>query len=447
MKKLLLGTTTLIGAASLLAGAALAETPKVTVGGYANFEAGYQNDDLNGRAPNGTYNGVYQDQRAQAFRSDTQVDFKIDGKNDAGLGYGGEVDLLADTTPDVQGRGFNASKTFVYADGNWGRFELGSNVGADGTLKVDAGTIARATGGINGDWSYFANANDQFLAAAALPLAYGAVGPSTSVVGIPANGTFVNYLGDHTEENLNKITYYTPRWQGLQVGVSYLPDQTNTGQGVVGFNGPNRTDDQAGLASNIWTGGLSYDNKFGDFGVAAAATGEYGKAQLSTYEDLKAWATGLKLSYLGFSLAGSYGDWGSSNTLKITDSKKTYYWDIGAAYEYGPFGASVTYLNSTVACGSAANAGGTAVVAATAAGAQRGDGINGSCATSTTVADANGTKNKFDSISVGTDYKLAPGLTPYAEVTWYDEKVGTVTTNLNPDNKGYVIIVGTQLNF
>ena len=52
-------------------------------------------------------------------------------------------------------------------------------------------------------------------------------------------------------------------------------------------------------------------------------------------------------------------------------------------------------------------------------------------------------KNKFDDVSVGVDYKLAPGLTPYAEVTWYDENpVGTVN-----DNKGTVVIVGTQLNF
>ena len=419
MKKILLGTTTLIGAASIFAGAALADTPKVTVGGYANFEAGYQDDTLNGRSPTGTYTGTYLDQRAQAFRSDTQVDFKIDGKNEAGLGYGGEVDLLADTTADVQGRGVNASKTFVYVDGNWGRFELGSNVGADGTLKVDAGTIARATGGVNGDWSYFANAHDQFLAQAALPLAYGNVGTQNGI-------SSANYLGDHTEENINKITYYTPRWQGLQVGVSYLPDQTNTGQGSVAFNGPNRTDELAGLASNIWSAGINYDNKFGDFGIALAATGEYGKSQLATYEDLKAWNAGAKVSYMGFSLAGSYGDWGKSETLTADNSKKTYYWDLGAAYEYGPFGASVTYLNSTVDCGTAIT----------------GAGINAGCL----AADA-GHKNKFDSISTGVDYKLAPGLTPYAEVTWYNEKVGTPVAATNPNNDGYVIIVGTQLNF
>jgi hypothetical protein len=409
MKKILLGTTTLIGAAGLFAGAAFAETPKVTVGGYANFEAGYVSDDMDS-APTATQLGA--SQRPQAFRSDTQVDFKIDGKNDSGLGYGGEVDLLADTSADVQNRGVNASKTFVYVDGQWGRFELGSNVGADGTMKVDAGTIARATGGINGDWTYFANAGDQYLAMAASPLAYG-----------QTNGA-ANFTGDHSEENLNKITYYTPRFAGFQVGVSYLPDQTNRGQGVAGLAspnpaGPNRTDKNAGLSDNIFTGGINYDNKFGDFGVAAAATGEIGSAQVSTYEKLAAWNAGAKVSYMGFSLAGSYGDWGRSNTLKAQNSKNTWYWDVGGAYEYGPFGASVTYLHSQFDCGNAVT----------------GFGSNTNCAAAG--------KNKFSNVSVGADYKLAPGLTPYAEVSWYDQNSSTATL----DNKGIVGIVGTQLNF
>jgi outer membrane protein OmpU len=284
MKKILLGTTTLIGAASLLAGAAFADSPKVTVGGYANFEAGYVNDNLDSSriAP-----GV--SQRPQAFRNDTQVDFKIDGKNDTGLGYGGEVDLLADTTADVQGRGFNASKTFLYLDGDWGRFEMGSNVGADGTLKVDAGTIARATGGIDGDWSYFANAATPFLAASSLPLQYGLTGTLSD----DANGEG-NFTGSHTEENLNKVTYYTPRFAGFQLGLSYLPDQSNTGQGnanpaIPNPFGPNRTNNNTGLSDNIFTGGVNYDNKFGDVGFTAALTGEHGHAQVHTYEDLSAW--------------------------------------------------------------------------------------------------------------------------------------------------------------
>jgi len=410
MKKILLGTTTLISAAGLFAGSAIAETPKVTVGGYANFEVGYVSDDMDSASTASQF-GV--SQRPQAFRNDTQVDFKIDGKNDNGLGYGGEIDVLADTSSDVQNRGVNASKTFIYLDGsNWGRLEMGSNIGADGTMKVDAASIARATGGINGDWSYFANAGDQFLAMAQLPLGYGDVTSSG------------NLTGDHSQENLNKLTYYTPRFSGFQVGVSYLPDQTNRGQGIPNGAlpnpvGPDRTDTNAGLSDNIFTAGISYENKFGDVGVALAATGEAGSSQLATYEDLRAWNGGGKLSYMGFSIAGSYGDWGKSNTLKADQSKNTWYWDVGGAYETGPFGVSVTYLHSQVDCGTG----------------QAGAGINGNC-----LGDG---KNKFSNVSVGADYKLAPGLTPYVEVSWYDEN----STADADDNKGVVGIVGTQLNF
>lgn len=409
MKKILLGTTTL--AASLFAGAALADTPKVTVGGYANFQVGAVNDDLDDLS---TKPGSAA-QRATAFRNDTIVAFKIDGKSDTGLGYGGEINILADVSGDVQGRGTNASKTMVYLENMYGRLELGSNVGAENTMKVDAASIARASGGINGDWTYFANAANQFLAQAALPLQYGAIGSNSA--------TNTNYLGQRTEENLNKVTYYTPRFAGFQLGVSYLPDQSNRGQGITGqaVPGPNRASDQTGLSQNIFTGGLSYDNKFGDVGVALAATGVHGTSQLSQYEDLAAWNVGTKLSYMGFSLAGGYGDWGDSNTLKTSNSNDTNYWNVGVAYEYGPFGASVTYLNSTFDCG-------TAVAAAGAS------------------ADCAGTgDNDFDSLSVGADYKLAPGLTPYVEVTWYDQDSSTATNTR--DNKGYVGLVGTQLNF
>lgn len=418
MKKILLGTTTLIGAASLLAGAALADSPKVTVGGYANFEAGYVNDNLDSHAVAGN---DHANQRPQAFRSDTQVDFKIDGRNDSGLGYGGEIDLLADTSVDVQGRGFNASKTFVYLDGDWGRAEMGTNVGADSTLTVNAGTIARATGGINGDWNYFANAANQYLAMAELPLQYGA--PTL----IDSTGAaHDNFTGVHNEENLSKVTYYTPRFSGFQLGVSYLPDQSNTGQGTNTLGapnpfGPNRTNHNAGLSQNIFTGGINYDNKFGDVGFTAALTGEHGNAQQGTlYEGLQAWEAGAKFTYMGWSLAGSYGDWGKSNTLKTNRSHSSNYWDIGGAYEYGPFAASLTYLNSKFDCG--------------AAGASA--GFDGNCQG---VAG----KNKFNNTSLGFDYKLAPGLTPYAEISYYRQNApGT-----EDDNKGYVGIIGTQLNF
>jgi len=418
MKKILLAASALIATTGLYSSTALADTPVVTLGGYSNFEAGYAVQDMDNRTAAGGTDSTHANQRPQAFRNDDQIDVKINGKSDA-FAYGGEIDLLADTTTDVQGRGFNASKTFVYLQcAKTGmRLELGSNVGADGAMKVDAGTIAHATGGIDGDWSYFANAREPFVAQTDLPLGYGNLEAATQ-----------DYLGNHTEENLNKITLYTPRYAGFQAGVSYLPDQTNTGQGTALLPtpnpaGPNRTKNNAGLSANIVTGGISYDHKFGDVGIAAAVTGEEGKAQNRQFDGLEAWNAGAKATYKGASLAGSYGNWGSSNNFKAAHSKDTWYWDIGAAYETGPWGASITYMQSQFDCGTGAGA-----------------GNNEYC---TDIAPST-YKNKFSNVSIGADYKLAPGLTPYAEVSFFDENAGDFDAR---DNKGTVTLLGTQLNF
>ncbi len=388
MKKILLGTTTLISATALYASAALADAPKITVGGFADFQVGIENDDADAN------------QRSHAFRSDTEVSFKVDGKSDAGLGYGAEVWLEADTTTDADNQGFNASKTFLYMDGMWGRLEMGSNIGADATMKIDASSIARATGGIDGDWTYFVNnrGTNFFLATPDMPLNYGYL----------ASG-----YGDEAQENVNKVTYYTPRWAGFQLGVSYSPNDVSRGQSITRTDnrGATAVADVAGAgfaaAENIFTGGVNWEGKFDQFGLALGATGETGNAETAGYEDLRAWNAGGKVTFMGFSVAGSYGSWGESLRLKTINADETRYWTVGGAYEFGPFGASVTYLNSRFDQGN----------------------VTGD--------------NKFRNLSVGADYKLAPGLTPYAEVDFFDADVpGTAS-----DNDGTLVLVGTQLNF
>jgi predicted porin len=389
MKKILLGTTTLIGATGLFAGAALADGPKVTLGGVADFQVGVVNEDLD------------TNQRSQAFRSDTELTFRVDGKTDGGLGYGGGVDVETDTTADSDNQGTNASKTFVYLSGdNWGRFEGGSTTGVAAAMKVDASRIARATGGIDGDFRYFLDSatnavGTHVIATPELPLDYGFDGVYTN------SGTF----GDEGLENANKVSYYTPRFAGFQLGVSYLVD-TQRGQ-TVNRNDIGATAATDSLVENVFEGGISYEGKFSDVGFAAAVTGTTGDATVATTEDLQAWNAGVKFSYMGFSVAGSYGDWGDS--LRVTGESAfddNDYFTVGAAYETGPFGVSVTYLDSTYQ--------------------------------STATVD-----NEFQNISVGVDYKLAPGLTPYAEVSFIDNDVATAAA----DNDGTVFIAGTQLSF
>jgi len=373
MKKILLGTTALIGATAAMAGVALAEDPKVTVGGFATFEAGYVSDDLDAA------------QRSHGFRNDYEISFSIDGKSDNGLMYGAVADLEADVTADANGEGVNASRTYIYLDGGWGRFELGSNTGAEGTMKVDASNIARATGGIDGDWTYFANAGaaTTYIATPDLPLAYGA---------FP--------IGTETTDNVTKITYYSPKFNGFQVGASWSPDSADRGQTMT------RGDVTAGQSGDNISAAVSYEGQWDQVGIAAAITGEWGDSESAATEDLGAWNAGLKLTYMGFAFAGSYGDWEDSlfTTASGTDAD---YWTLGAAYDFGPFGASITYLNSDI--------------------------------------DPNGGANdfEFDNVVVGADYKLAPGLTPFIEASFYDQDAPGVAS----DNDGTVVLVGTELAF
>jgi hypothetical protein len=370
MKKFLLGTTGLVGAAVLFASAAsAAETPKVTVGGFLDFQAGVASDDLDGA------------QRGYGFRNDTEVNINVDGKSDSGLGYGAAIDLEADVTADADGQGLNASRTYVYLDGNWGRFELGSNNGAGEALKVDASNIARGSGGIHGGWWYFANhPGAAYITSAALPLDHG----STSVA------------GGETTDNINKITYYSPRMSGFQLGLSYAPDGTDRGQTVT------RTDSAAGGVGDIFDVGVNYENQWDAVSLAAAVTAEFGDSDVSTTEDLSAWNAGLALGYAGFHLAGSYGDWDDSLLASGADAN---YWTLGAGYDFGAFGASVTYLDSEI--------------------------------------DVAGGSDEFNNLAIGADYELAPGLTPYVELSLYefDAPVG------GTDNDGSVFLLGTLLSF
>ena len=369
MKKILLGTTGLVGAAFMFASVAAAETPKVTVGGFADFQAGYITDDSDSA------------ERSHGFRNDTEVVINVDAKSDAGLEYGAEIALEADVSGDTDGEGLNASRTFIYTGGTWGRIEWGSNVGPEQALKVDASNFAAATGGIDGDWYRFALADGNNSTTGAI------VRPRLAV----AHGGFSNN-GFTAEDTINatKITYYTPRWSGFQLGVSYTPDTASKGQG-----GAAMLSDLDGSFENVWSGGIHWQGNWDQVGLAIAATGETGDGELVGQDDLNAWQIGGNLTYAGFVFGASYGDYSDLGNIDGD------YWTAGIGYDFGAFGSSLTYLDSE-----------------------------------TDFAE-------FENLVLGVDYKMAPGFTPYAEVSWFEAD----DNGARLDNDGTVVLVGTQLAF
>ncbi len=389
MKKILLGTTGLV-AVALLATAASAETPKVTLGGFSDFQGAYTSDDKDAHL------------RKDGWRNDNEVSVKVDGKTAGGLGYGAEIDLEADVTTDADNQGVNASRTFTYLDGKWGRVEMGDNKSVAATMRVDASSVAAATGGINGAWGYFVNGTG--TASGELKNASNAGFITSSK--LPGEHGSVNAIGDESLYNTSKVSYYTPKYSGFQAGVSLTPAlaSASRGQTVV------RTD--TGAQEDVWDFGLGYEGNISGVKLAAAGTYEVSNAKRNatyTNRDINAWNLGALAGYHGFSLAGSYGDWSNSDRSGADANEDSYYWTLGLGYAAGPVGVSATYLDSS--------------------------------------RDVVGSSNDFRNLVLGAEYKLAAGLTPYAEVSFYDFDANGQTGAGAYNNTGTTVLVGTQVAF
>jgi hypothetical protein len=409
--------------------------PQVTLGGSLDTQVGYvkQRNDFRYSDPQSESSSKLTD---HAIVNDTKLWLDIQGRADSGFEYGGLIKLYADTSNAKEealsgDTNSQAEQTMAYVEGMFGRVEFGNYVGVGDTMKVDAATFASATGGIDGDAKYWWNNNSManwinngnqdmvryiFLTSPNLPT------DDLGTVGIKG-------------KNAGKISYYTPNFSGFMAGVTYTPDiqvygtiyEAKTVTKTIPYSASAGSPYTMELPvyKNIFTGGLYYEDMFEQFGVKASVTGEVGSPKKYNNNGditiinrkLRAWQAGINLSYMGYTIGGSYGNWGKSMLTVDSSAKSTKYYTLGAGYEYGPFSTSLTYFNSA-----------------------RG------------LQPESGKRNKLQLVSFGLDYKLAPGLMPYAEVTWFQNKDRDLNTAVTPNtyydsNKGTVFLLGSKLQF
>jgi len=398
MKKLLLGTTALIGAASIASAAAAQQSPlTVTLGGYLQFDAAHVSEDRD------------QDQRSNDFRTSTEVHVKAEGTTDNGLTYGAVIELEADNDSTD-----NGDENFIYVSGGWGKFELGDN---DGVAAVDGLSITApggfGLGGVVADEESYRDFIQNFPTAGT-----GATDTeSGEVVGI-----LTTLFESPNSGNATKITYYSPVWNGFQVGASYAPGQ---------FSGVNVNRSQNGVAAadvfdtefdSAIELAARYMYDFGnDVGLGLSLTHTRADslelAGADTYEDLRSWAFGANVTWGGFTVGGSYVDAGDSfqlKTLAAGDVEDTTGYTLGAQYETGPFVFGINYLNSETE--------------------------DGNAAASTDEAE-------YTAISLGGTYAAAPGWVAYAEYTDFEFEGDDTTTAATNSNDGSVFILGTRVSF
>lgn len=427
MKKNLLATSAL---GILFAGVAFADSPTITIGGYADVQVGASIQEeafqeLTNTVPGTDSFGSPIDVPSPHSRdihtqTDTELHIRIDGSTDNGLKYGALIELEADTNSDddALGNGNNAERTFVYVETVAGRLEAGANVDAADKLRVDASSFASATGGISGDFYEYIDLDGSATTASVPTPFYVLPGLPTAVM----PNEVVN--NTHLERaTANKVSYFTPRVAGFTVGASFTPDQAERGT-AASFSSDANT---GALGTNYVTAftdvvnaGINYEGEFEGFGINASATGELGNAKKANggatpHDGLKSYAFGLNLSFAGLTVGGSYAiieEFGYNGNVPAGTDVEADYWTAGVGYEAGPFSASVTYLDSTIENGAA-------------------------------PAAIGGSDGEFQNLVIGADYQLAPGLVPYVEVSFFESDDGST----NPDNQGQVFIVGTQVNF
>jgi len=352
-----------------------------------------------------------------AMVSNGELSIQAEKKVDECQKYGLEIVTNANTSPASSGSANLASKVYIYMENPAGRFELGANDGVNSTLSFSGAKIAKATGGIDGDYSgwvpYVAvvdktnlSLQDTYLTAPALP--YSA----------------------YNQKKANKITYYTPTYNGFKAGLSYIRDATVQGTiyEALSFKG-------SGF-KNVFEAGVSYENTFNSISLGLSLNGQIGETRPAfvndtTTQDLKklgSWEVGGQVSYESFTLAASYGDWDKSGTIKTppadTPSRKANFWTAGLAYDYQDKGGmSVTYMHSE----------------------RRGAfALSSYQYTSANQATFDAATQKYEALSVGAEYKLMEGLMPYAEVTSFKYKTPLADVHVND---GSVILAGVKLNF
>jgi hypothetical protein len=389
-----------------------AESPKVKLGGEIGTQVIYRNQ----KSP---YNAIQDKDNTSkgnrlhnhAIVNDTRVTVQADG-NANGLKYGGMIKLFADTSASSSGNTNNADEVYGYLESKFGRLEGAGTKSAAHKMGINAGSIARATGGIDGDTNLVFNGftvnnlsnlnnnteNDQhFILSPGLP-------------------TFCK-----CRSRANKIVYYTPSFNGLQFGVSYIVDPAIRGT----LSQLHSVNKNAGSGfKDVIDAAVRYDGKIQDVKYGISLSGEKSKAKNGSgkpdRDGIKAWILGGMAEYKGFSVAASYSDWMTTGRPKVRNSNAKFgstHWTAGVGYEYKNLGVSATYMESKSA--------NTYIGEAVALNAQE------------------TSSSKFKILSLGADYKVAEGLLTYVEVSpfKFDRKASAV------NNKGTVVLLGSKLKF
>ncbi|MGF1447620.1 MAG: porin [Pikeienuella sp.] len=323
MKKVLLGTSALALVGAYAAPANAAEW-NMRIGGYFEAYAAYADSDVD--------NLVGEEVSGIDQKQDAEIRFRPSITLDNGIKIGADVQLEANTSGDT------IDESFISIDGSFGRVLLG-NENSAGYLMSYAAPDVTFVNANSGSLTAFIPFSDTVGGGNGTNFPGGTGGGATLNVGDDVfrrtlGSTFIEVNGNN---DANRFTYFTPRFAGVQFGVSYARD---------GSDDSNAQQDLSDtVTKNIVDFGLNYVQSFGGFDVALA--GRYGIAFGDGDSNPQAYAFGVNLGFAGVTVGGSFAEQNNSrgNFGGGTDIEDGIAYDVGVSYETGPWGVSFTYFH------------------------------------------------------------------------------------------------------
>jgi predicted porin len=307
MKKVLLGTTALLGVGLLAGTASASDGVKLSLGGYITNQFGVAfDDDSNGELGDNI--------NAVGVGTDAEIYFVGSVTLDNGVTVGARFDLEGGDENNDQ-----IDQAYAYFKGGFGDIRIGSQAGAAGNMyMLPPGSTAN----------------------------FGPYSPNTTGSAV-SPGLFDPEGAIAQQDKSQKLVYYSPNFGGFSFGVSYTPDDDekdyNNGDNA---DGSFRATGNDGVndAQNNFGFGVHYDYEGNGWGLSAGGAAYFeGDIQEKAAGDDEAqgYNAGLNLSFGGLTVgaAGTFFNdasgkgndaWGVAGGLSYNVDA----WTVGAGYAF-----------------------------------------------------------------------------------------------------------------
>jgi predicted porin len=316
MKKVLLGTSALLGVGTLAGAAQASDGIKLDVGGF--FNTAYQG--VFDKKSDGHFGNHRNTDR---FIHNAEIFFKGETTLDNGLTVGAQVELEAESAGNSatdDGDADQIDKSFVYWSGGFGRVAVGTMDGPIGACPVfPPGATANFSGFSPASWG-----GNQ-----------------------PLNSNSV--CSDASNESM-QIKYTTPNFAGFQLVVAYVPSNNAEDYTDPGVNAGGTPSNPDGTGHHTFGAYVTYSYAGDGWGVDWGGGGSWNASFNDTNggNDGKnaAYQTALTLTFGGFAVGGIfeyYDNGGDDNNAWVAGGGASYgvdAWTVGVQGSTGNFSAT-----------------------------------------------------------------------------------------------------------